>query len=234
MTRSKPIIHQPDNMQFIQYVIQPPTMMQPMPPNYIPPNQPYISVIQPLYVSQCIPPINNSPTINKHPTPHQQPIISPTPLQPQSSTQVPVPKRQFKSQVPQTVNKLDLRPFSPEEDQHILNMANANGLKFDVIANSLHDRSAVETKNRFYTLQRPHPIPSIQPKQTGFFGDNEQSINDEYSSFFFKHVPYSSTSDHPPHSNFQFPFSKENHFDTDMRTLYLSPPGIENSELNIP
>ena len=174
MNRSQTPIHQPENYQFYPYVGAQQSII---PQGYIQ-NGNFYPVMQPMIVPLF--PIQQG---NKH----QQQIIT----QPQQHQQQPnqvIIKKPF-------ITKPAFRPWTSEEDQHIMNMVKMHGPAWDGIARTIPDRNGLDIQNRYNELKNRIvlPMPSIQSRPTNSFFDDNDSNNEnkeENSNYFMKHVSY--------------------------------------------
>ena len=137
---------QPENQTYF-YQFQPrqnAPVIQQVSTNYIPGNSFYPQMMQPMII-----PVQPYMHIQQQ-MPNQQ------------QQNQPQQQQQFKR--PNKKQTGDMRPWTPEEDQIILNLYKMHGQRYDLIANSLQDRSQISVSNRLYELQRSQAaFPMLQP-----------------------------------------------------------------------
>ena len=93
-----------------------------------------------------------------------------------------VPINQPKKSIKKVAN--DLRPWTLEEDQHIMGMFKAHGPIWDIISSAMPDRTPMAVQGRALELQRNFPIPSVHIHQASpcfmkrFPGDDEKPTDE--------------------------------------------------------
>lgn len=184
MNRNQAPIRQ-ENYPYYQYV----GAQQPIIPQGYIQNGSFYPVMQPMIMPLFQIQQNSNPN-NKH---QQQMISQQQQHQQQQPNSVIVHKKPTYTNV--ITSKPTFRPWTPEEDKHIMDMVKLNGLAFDIIARTLHDRSVLDVQKRYHELNNRFalPIPSIQARPMGAYYDDFDSNNEnkeDNSSCFFKHVSY--------------------------------------------
>lgn len=232
MNRSQTPIHQPENYQFYPYVGG---QQHIIPRGYIQSGN-YYQVIQPMIV-----PVFQMQQSNNSNNKHQQQIIN------QQHQQQPNPviiKKQYQNMI---TNKPAFRPWTSEEDQHIMNMVKMHGAAWDGIARTLPDRTGLDVQNRYSELKNRIglPMPSIQSRASNSYYEDADAVNeikeDNYSSFI-KHISYSMNNNIGMDSfslqnhnseNFEFIRSQEDEQYQDIRVLPFISPDNEFNGIDI-
>ena len=144
-------------------------------------------------------------------------------------------------------NKPAFRPWTSEEDQHIMNMVKMHGAAWDGIARTLPDRTGLDVQNRYSELKNRIglPMPSIQSRASNSYYEDADAVNeikeDNYSSFI-KHISYSMNNNIGMDSfslqnhnseNFEFIRSQEDEQYQDIRVLPFISPDNEFNGIDI-
>ncbi|OHT05664.1 hypothetical protein TRFO_05774 [Tritrichomonas foetus] len=147
MNQMNPNPHPENYVFFPAYLSGQPHVIQQIPTNYVQ-NASYFPVVQQMII----------PMAQYVQIPPNKPLN-------------PIQKKPMKRAMP------EYQPFTPEEDQQIMNLVQSHGPHYDLIANTLNERAPSSVHNRIIELQRGFPIPSIQslknPRKNIFRSENE-------------------------------------------------------------